>query len=69
MKLHLDFIEDKIEFFEAGDLSKLEAAVQEKVEQNQALLLRVHHVSHQVNIDPSNGKHIYSAVVHFKYKG
>ncbi|MGP4080487.1 DUF2536 family protein [Pseudalkalibacillus sp. R45] len=69
MELHLDFIEDKVEFFEAGELSKLEVAVQEKIEQNQALLLRVHHVSHQVNIDPSSGKRIYSAIVHFRYKG
>ncbi|WP_408007014.1 DUF2536 family protein [Pseudalkalibacillus sp. A8] len=69
MELHLDFIEDKVEFFEASELSKLEAIIQEKIEQNKALLLRIHHVSHQVNIDPSSGKRLYSAVVHFRYKG
>ncbi|MCF6408599.1 DUF2536 family protein [Pseudalkalibacillus salsuginis] len=69
MELHLDFIEDKVEIFEANELSKLETIIQEKIEQNKALLLRVHHVSHQVTIDPSSGRHLYSAVIHFRYKG
>ncbi|WP_349407961.1 DUF2536 family protein [Pseudalkalibacillus sp. SCS-8] len=69
MELHLDYIEDKVEFYEATEMGKLEAIVQEKIEQNKALLLRVHHVSHQVSIDPSSGKRLYSAVVHFRYKG
>lgn len=69
MEFRLDFIEDKVEFYEATEMSKLEAIIQEKIEQNQALLLRVHHVSHQVAIDPSSGKRLYSAVVHFRYKG
>ncbi|WP_268963970.1 DUF2536 family protein [Pseudalkalibacillus berkeleyi] len=69
MELQLEFIEDKVEFYEATEMAKLEAIIQDKIEQNKALLLRVHHVSHQVNIDPSSGKWLYSAVVHFRYKG
>ncbi|MGM7702114.1 DUF2536 family protein [Pseudalkalibacillus sp. Hm43] len=69
MELHLDFIEDKVEFYEANEMSKLEAIIQEKIEQNKALLLRVHHVSHQVTLDPSSGHRLYTAVVHYRYNG
>ncbi|MBM7649032.1 hypothetical protein JOC78_001982 [Bacillus ectoiniformans] len=67
MSFQLELIEDKIEFFEALDLVTLEKKIQEKMEQNRALMLEVHSVSHQVQFDPNGHKH-YSAVVHFKVK-
>ncbi|MFK2824448.1 DUF2536 family protein [Bacillus sp. B190/17] len=67
MLFQLDLIEDKIELFEAGDLVSLEKKIAEKVEQNRAILLGVHSVSHQMQIDTDGRRH-YSAVVHFKMK-
>lgn len=67
MNFHLDLIEDKIEFFEANDLKTLEKKINTQVEHNKAILLHVHHVSHQMIID-ENGRPYYSAVVHFKAK-
>jgi hypothetical protein len=67
MQLHLERIEDKVEFFEASSLSRIEHAVNEKIDHNKALLLEVQHVSHSVTFD-QNGKRLYSAVVHFKAK-
>ncbi|WP_100331651.1 DUF2536 family protein [Bacillus xiapuensis] len=67
MQIHLDYIEDKIEFFEAKDLASLEKKISDKIEQNQAIMLNVHSVSHQMQIDGEGRKH-YSAVVHFKAK-
>ncbi|HZG73402.1 MAG TPA: YrzA family protein [Chondromyces sp.] len=66
-RLDLDLIEDKIEFFEANDLASLEKKIDEKIEQNKAIMLSVHSVSHQMQFDPDGRKH-YSAVVHFKAK-
>ncbi|PYZ98773.1 hypothetical protein CR205_09430 [Alteribacter lacisalsi] len=63
--LHTDSIKDKIEFFEAASLVKLENQIQRKIDDNQALMLGVHHVSHQVT-QTEKGQRIYSAVVHFK---
>lgn len=67
MNFQLDLIEDKIEFFEAYDLKTLEKNIQIQIENNKAILLSVHHVSHQMNLD-ENGRRHYSAVVHFKAK-
>lgn len=65
MNLQLDMIEDKIEFFEAVEIKSLEKKIDEQIEINKALLLRVHSVSHQMHVD-ENGRTFYSAVVHFK---
>ncbi|MFE8696804.1 YrzA family protein [Cytobacillus sp. FJAT-53684] len=67
MNFHLDLIEDKIEFFEAYDLKTLEKNISVQIENNRAILLSVHHVSHQMSMD-ENGRRYYSAVVHFKVK-
>ncbi|WP_066293142.1 YrzA family protein [Bacillus sp. FJAT-29937] len=67
MNFKLDLIEDKIEFFEAHDLKSLEKKISIQIEHNKAILLQVHHVSHQMSVD-ENGKTFYSAVVHFKAK-
>ncbi|WP_026689131.1 DUF2536 family protein [Alteribacter aurantiacus] len=65
MFLHTETFKDKVEFFEAGSLTELEKQVQKKIEDNQAIMLNVHHVSHQVSIHPK-GYLMYTAVVHFK---
>ncbi|KQL20610.1 YrzA family protein [Cytobacillus solani] len=67
MNFQLDLIEDKIEFYEAYDLKTLEKNIQMQIENNKAILLSVHHVSHQMSVDENGRKH-YSAVVHFKAK-
>lgn len=67
MNFKLEFIEDKVEFFEANDLNTLEKKVNEQIEINKSILLSVHSVSHQMHID-ENGKKYFSAVVHFKVK-
>ena len=67
MDFHFDLIEDKVEFFEALDLKTLERNINKQIEINKAIMLRVHHVSHQMHID-DKGRLFYSAVVHFKAK-
>ncbi|GAB7388748.1 YrzA family protein [Bacillaceae bacterium] len=67
MEFTLERIEDKIEFFEARDLKTLEKKIDEQIENNKALLLHVHSVSHHVVFDPL-GRPLYTAVVHFKAK-
>ncbi|KIL75397.1 DUF2536 family protein [Bacillus badius] len=67
MQFHLDLIEDKVEFFEASSLAALEKKIAEKIEQNRAILLSVHSVTHQMQMDADGHKH-FSAVVHFKAK-
>ncbi|WP_210366934.1 DUF2536 family protein [Bacillus sp. REN3] len=67
MELHFDLIEDKIEFFEATDLKSLEKKISQQIEINKAIMLSVHHVSHQMHID-EKGRLFYSAMVHFKAK-
>ncbi|UAT29636.1 YrzA family protein [Bacillus badius] len=67
MQFHLDLIEDKVEFFEASSLAALEKKIAEKIEQNRAILLSVHAVTHQMQMDADGHKH-FSAVVHFKAK-
>lgn len=65
MELHLDLIEDKVEFFEARDLKNLEKMVNTQINHNKAILLGVHSVSYQMAMD-EHGLRYYSAAVHFK---
>lgn len=67
MEFHFDIIEDKVEFFEAIDLRTLEKNINKQIEINKAIILAVHHVSHQMHIDDT-GRLFYSACVHFKAK-
>lgn len=67
MNLHLDFIEDKIEFFEDHDLKNLEKKINNQIEVNKGILLSVHSVSYQMHVDDS-GRPYHAAVVHFKIK-
>lgn len=68
MNFRLDTIDDKVEFFEAFDLQSLEKQINEKIEQNRAILLHVSSVSHQSQVDFETGRKYFSAVVHFKSK-
>jgi hypothetical protein len=67
MNIEFDLIEDKIEFFEAGDLKSLEKKIAAQVDINKAILLSVHSVSHQIHVN-ENGQTYFTAVVHFKRK-
>lgn len=67
MNFKLDFIEDKVEFFDASDLKVLEKKIEAKIEENKAILLGVHSVSHQMYVT-EKGQTFYTAVVHFKRK-
>ncbi len=64
MGFQLDFLKDKIEFFEATSLKELEQKIQKQIEHNQAILLTVHSVSHQTTV--IDERILYTAVVHFK---
>ncbi|GLJ03661.1 hypothetical protein OAS1_29100 [Bacillus sp. YKCMOAS1] len=64
MDFQLDFLKDKIEFFEATSLKELEQKIQKQIEHNQAILLTVHSVSHQTTV--IDEWILYTAVVHFK---
>lgn len=66
MSLNLQTIRDKVEFFESLSLEQLEADIQKKIEQNEAMMLGVHHVQHHVHTRSENGRSIYTAVVHFR---
>ena len=68
MDFRLDLIETKIEFFEALSLKELEAAVATQIDNNKALMLEPHSISHQTTFHPIREKMIYTAVVHFKIK-
>lgn len=65
MGFELDLIKDKIEFFDAQSLQELEKKIQRQIENNQAIMLRVHAVSHQAVFTPE-GKPYYTAIVHFR---
>ncbi|WP_442600394.1 DUF2536 family protein [Neobacillus sp. D3-1R] len=65
MNLQLDLIEDKVELFEARDLPSLEKKMNERIEINKSILLKVHSASHQMHVD-QNGATFYTALVHFK---
>ena len=63
----LEFIKDKVEFFESEKLSDLERKISEQIEVNKAILLEVHSLSHQMHVS-EEGRRFYSAAVHFKAK-
>ncbi|MFB1080590.1 YrzA family protein [Jeotgalibacillus sp. JSM ZJ347] len=65
MGFELDLIKDKVEFFESQSLRELEKKIQQQIENNQAIMLRVHHVNHHTVFTPE-GKPYYTASVHFK---
>ncbi|MCM3442036.1 YrzA family protein [Metabacillus halosaccharovorans] len=67
MDFQLDLLKDKVEFFEATSIKDLEKKINDQILHNQAILLYVHSVSHQMFVT-EDGKRIYSAVVHFKAK-
>jgi hypothetical protein len=67
LDFQFELIEDKVEFFEAVDLKSLEQKINKQIEINKAIMLSVHHVSHQMHLD-DKGRLFYSAVVHFKAK-
>ncbi|MEW8969730.1 MAG: YrzA family protein [Mesobacillus sp.] len=67
MDFQFELIKDKVEFFEAVDLKSLEQKINKQIEINKAIMLSVHHVSHQMHLD-DKGRLFYSAVVHFKAK-
>lgn len=68
MSFTFEMMEDKIEFFEAASLTLLEKKINEQIDNNKALMLEVHHISHQMMMDPESKRPYYSAVVHFKLK-
>ncbi|MEI4800188.1 YrzA family protein [Bacillus sp. NPDC077411] len=68
MSFTFEMIEDKVEFFEAANLALLEKKINEQIDNNKALMLEVHHVLHQMIMDPESKRPYYSAVVHFKLK-
>ncbi|MFD6841981.1 DUF2536 family protein, partial [Bacillus cereus] len=51
MSFTFEMLEDKVEFFEAGDLASLERKISEQIDNNKALMLEVHHISHQMVMD------------------
>lgn len=67
MNFQIEFIEDKVEFFEAHDLKSLEKKIEVKIDENKALMLGVHSVSHQMHVT-DKGQTYFTAVVHFKLK-
>lgn len=67
MNFQLDLIRNKIECFEAESIKALEEKIQAQIEANQAILLEVHNMSHQMHVT-EEGKKFYSAMVHFKMK-
>lgn len=67
MNISFDKIEDKVEFFEASNIKELEQKIQNQIDVNKTILLHVHSVSHQMFVS-EDGRKLYSAVVHFKYK-
>jgi hypothetical protein len=67
MNFQLDFIEDKVEFFEATNIKSLQKQIESQIDENRALMLSVHSVSHQMHMN-ENGQTYFTAVVHFKKK-
>lgn len=67
VNIEFDLIEDKVEFFEAGNLKTLEKKIAAQIDINKAILLSVHSVSHQMHVN-ENGQTYFTAVVHFKRK-
>ncbi|MBV7505913.1 YrzA family protein [Bacillus sp. sid0103] len=67
MNFQFDLIEDKVEFFEATNLKTLQKKIESQIDENRAILLSVHSVSHQMHVI-ENGQTYFTAVVHFKKK-
>lgn len=67
MNFQFELIEDKVEFFEANDLKTLQKKIESQIDENRAILLGVHSVTHQMHVN-ENGQTYFSAVVHFKKK-
>ena len=67
MSFTFEMLEDKVEFLKRR-LSFLERKISEQIDNNKALMLEVHHISHQMVMDPESKRPYYSAVVHFKLK-
>lgn len=67
MNFQFDLLEDKIEFFEATNLKVLQKKIETQIDENRAILLSVHSVSHQMYVN-ENGQMYFTAVVHFKKK-
>ncbi|MBU5354691.1 DUF2536 family protein [Paenibacillus silvae] len=65
MEISLDIMKDKVECLQAYDFKELERVIDERINVNKALLLRVKQVQHQVTFDSVRNKMLYSAVVHF----
>ncbi|MBD8841616.1 DUF2536 family protein [Paenibacillus sp. FSL K6-4396] len=65
MEISLDMIKDKVECLQAYDFHELARVIEDRIEINKALMLRVKQVQHQVTFDPIRTKMLYSAVVHF----
>lgn len=66
MLIQSNALRDKVEIFESSSIADLEKKIETKINENQAILLEVHHVSHQLTFNPINAKRIYTATVHFK---
>jgi hypothetical protein len=66
MEFKLERINDKVEFFQSLQIKSLEKMIDQQIEINRAIMLRVHSVSHQVAFDPDTGKPLYTAAVHFR---
>ncbi|AZB43711.1 DUF2536 family protein [Bacillus sp. FJAT-42376] len=67
MNFQLDYLKDKVEFFEAQSVKELETKIAEQIVHNKAIMMEVHSVSHQMHV-LEDGRRFYSAVVHFKAK-
>jgi len=67
MNFQFDLIEDKVEFFEANNLIALQKKIESQIDENRAILLGVHSVTHQMHVN-ENGQTYFTAVVHFKKK-
>ena len=67
MNFQFDLIEDKVEFFEATNLKTLQKKIESQIDENRAIMLGVHSVSHQMHVN-ENGQTFFTAVVHFKKK-
>ncbi|WP_413308600.1 DUF2536 family protein [Bacillus sp. 1P10SD] len=67
MNFQFDLIEDKVEFFEATNLKTLQKKIESQIDENRAIMLGVHSVSHQMHVN-ENGQTYFTAVVHFKKK-
>lgn len=68
MNIRLDLIESKIEFYEAFSLQELEKKIAQQIDNNKALMLEPHSVTHQASFHPLHEKMYYSAVVHYKLR-